>query len=106
LIICVTTPVTAALLRETRTIPIVFASVGDPVRSGFVESLARPGGNASGFASLEPSLGSKWPALLKEIAPDLRQVGIIFNPETAVGRGLTYSRPIEVAAASFRIEEY
>ena len=103
-IVCGNTPITAAVLSETRTIPIVFGSVGDPVASGFVESLARPGGNATGFASLEPSLGSKWLELLKEIAPGLRQVGIIFNPETAPGRGLLYSRPAEIAAASLRMK--
>jgi putative ABC transport system substrate-binding protein len=78
--------------------------VADPVASGFVESLARPGGNATGFASLEPSLGSKWLELLKEIAPGLRQVGIIFNPETAPDHGLLFSRPVEIAAASLRMK--
>src|ERR1700686_3267931 len=64
-----TTPVTAALQRETRTIPIVFANVGDPVGSGFVAGLPRPGGNITGFGSMEASMAGKWLELLTEIAP-------------------------------------
>jgi len=105
LIVSGNTPITAALLRETRTIPIVFTSVADPVGSGFVESLARPGGNVTGFATLEPSLGGKWVELLKEIAPKVTRIGIIFNPETAVRQGLLYSQPIKAAAASFQMED-
>jgi putative ABC transport system substrate-binding protein len=83
LILSHTTPTTAALLGETRTIPIIFASLSDPVGSGFVASLARPGGNATGFASIEDSLGGKWLELLKEIAPHIKRVAFLFNPETA-----------------------
>jgi putative ABC transport system substrate-binding protein len=64
-----TTPVISALARETQTIPIVFAIVIDPIGSGFVASLAHPGGNITGFTTLDPALGSKWVGLLKEIAP-------------------------------------
>jgi putative ABC transport system substrate-binding protein len=63
------TPVTAAVLRETHEIPIVFVLVGDPVGSGFVASLARPGGNATGFTNYDSSLSGKWVALLKEVSP-------------------------------------
>jgi len=75
------TTVTAALQRETRTIPIVFANVRDPVASNIVSGLSRPGGNITGFALYEPSLGGKWLQLLSEIAPGLRRAAIIFNPD-------------------------
>src|SRR6266540_6432399 len=71
----------AALARESRTIPIVFVNVSDPIGSGFVASLARPGGTITGFTSNEPTLGSKWPELLKEIAPGVGRMGFIFNPD-------------------------
>ena len=77
------TPETAAVQRETRTIPIVFASAGDPVPSGVVPRIDRPGGNITGFASLEASLGGKWLELLSEIAPGLKRAAIMFNPDTA-----------------------
>jgi putative ABC transport system substrate-binding protein len=76
------TPATIALQRETRTIPIVFANVGDPVASGIIARLDRPSGNATGFAVFEPTLGGKWLELLSEIAPGLKRVAIIFNPDT------------------------
>ena len=77
------TPVTAALKRETLTIPIVFAVVADPVGSGFVGSLSRPGGNITGFSSVEASIASKWLDLLTAIAPDVKRAAMIFNPDTA-----------------------
>jgi putative ABC transport system substrate-binding protein len=77
------TPVTAALKRETLTIPIVFAIVADPVGSGFVASLPRPGGNITGFSSVEASIASKWLGLLTEIAPGVKRAAMIFNPDTA-----------------------
>jgi putative ABC transport system substrate-binding protein len=70
-------------LQETRIIPIVFAIVADPVGSGFVASFARPGGNATGFAVYEASLGGKWLELLKETVPSVSRVVAIFNPATA-----------------------
>ena len=73
---------TAALQQATRTIPIVFVMSIDPVAQGIVQSLARPGGNATGFFATEPSLGGKWLELLKEIVPGLRRVAVIFNPDT------------------------
>jgi putative ABC transport system substrate-binding protein len=78
-----TTPTTATLLQQTRTIPIVFATVADPVGSGFVASFARPGGNATGFAVYEASLGGKWMEVLKETVPSVSRVVVIFNPATA-----------------------
>ena len=75
-ILAVSTPVVAALLREPRTVPIVFVRVADPLGDGFVPDLARPGGNVTGFASFEPSLSTKWLQLLKEIAPSPYAAGI------------------------------
>jgi ABC-type uncharacterized transport system substrate-binding protein len=72
-----------ALSRESSTIPMIFVNVTDPVEGGFVASLARPGGNVTGFLSNEPPLGNKWPQLLKEIAPETNRIGFLFNPDTA-----------------------
>ena len=79
----VTTPVIGALARETRTIPIVFGVVSDPIGSGFGASLAHPGGNITGFTAYEPAVGGKWMGLLKEIAPRTVRVALLFNPATA-----------------------
>ena len=77
------TPPTAALQQETRTIPIVFAVVSDPVGVGFVASLPHPGGNLTGFIHMEASMGGKWLELLREIAPGVKRATIMFNPNTA-----------------------
>ena len=77
------TPTTAALLRQTRTIPIVFTNITDPVGSGFVASFPRPGGNVTGFVNMEPTMAGKWLELLKEIAPRVNRAAILFNPATA-----------------------
>jgi putative ABC transport system substrate-binding protein len=102
-IVVETTVGVAALARESPTIPIIFVNVSDPVGSGFVTNLARPGGNITGFMSNEPTLGSKWPELLKEIAPGVGQVGFLFNPDTA-----PYAEPFlrhsESAARSLGME--
>jgi putative tryptophan/tyrosine transport system substrate-binding protein len=82
-----TTPATAALQRETRTIPIVFAGNSDPVGAGFVAGLPRPGGNITGFITLEASMAGKWLELLTEIAPGIKRVAMIFNPDTAPDGG-------------------
>ena len=74
---------TVAVQRETRTIPIVFAPVADPVAAGIVTRLDRPGGNVTGFANQEVSLAGKWLELLSEIAPGLKRAAIMFNPDTA-----------------------
>jgi putative ABC transport system substrate-binding protein len=77
----------AALRRATRTIPIVFASIVDPVGQGFVESLARPGGNATGFRFFEYGLSGKWLELLKEMVPGLTRLAVIRDATTAIGSG-------------------
>ena len=103
-IVAQNTAIVTALLAETRTIPIVFVQVTDPIKSGFVASLAKPGGNASGLVDLEPSLAGKWVDLLKQIAPGLARVHCIFNPETAPGGGSYYLSPLEAAATSLGVE--
>ena len=81
------TAAVSALLRETQTIPIVFATVSDPVASGFVASLARPGGNATGFLTFEASMGGKWLQLVKELAPEINRAVAIYNPQTTARAG-------------------
>ena len=98
-----TTPVTGALARETRTIPIVFAGVSDPIGSGFAASFAHPGGNITGFTINDPALGGKWMELLKEIAPRTARVALLFNPATAVPPKFFMSS-IQAAASSFAVE--
>src|SRR5215470_8090518 len=93
-----------ALARETRTIPIVFTMVTDPVGSGLVASLTEPGRNATGFTNFEPSLGSKWVEFLREFSPRLARVGLLFNPATAPGRIAIYQQFVEAAARSAAIE--
>ena len=100
-----TTPATAALLRETHTIPIVFAVVSDPVGAGFIASLPRPGGNITGFTNIEAGMGGKWLELLKEVAPRIRRAAIMFNPDTAPGAGLYYLAPFEAAARALGVEQ-
>ncbi|HEY7245514.1 MAG TPA: ABC transporter substrate-binding protein [Xanthobacteraceae bacterium] len=78
-----TTPSTAAVQRETRSIPVVFVPCSDPIGSGFVKSLAHPGGNITGFINLESTLIQKWLELLKEIAPQVTRAAVMFNPQTA-----------------------
>jgi ABC-type uncharacterized transport system substrate-binding protein len=97
------TSTTIALLHQTRTVPIIFASVADPVGSGFVASLARPGGNVTGFTAMEGSVAGKWLELLKEIAPRVVRVVFLFNPAT--GPYVEYFlTPFKAAAASFGVE--
>jgi putative tryptophan/tyrosine transport system substrate-binding protein len=98
------TPATAALLAETRTIPIVFVGVSDPVGSGFAASIARPGGNCTGFSNFEPSQIGKWLELLKEIAPATMRVAVLFNPDTAPDKGSFFLEPFTPMARSFGIE--
>jgi putative ABC transport system substrate-binding protein len=95
-------PATVALQRETRTIPIVFLSVADPVAFGIVPRLNRPGGNVTGFASYEPSMGGKWLELLSEIAPGLKRAAIMFNPGFPPASILMPS--LETAARSLKVE--
>ena len=97
------TPETIALARETRTIPIVFAAVSDPIGSGFVASLTHPGGNISGFTNVEGTVGGKWVELLMEIAPRTTHVALLYNPATAPPVQF-YMPSIQAAAASFAIQ--
>ena len=97
-----TTPGTAAVLKETHTIPVVFANVSDPVGSGFVQSLSHPGGNATGFINIESSVGGKWLQLLKAMMPRLTRVTMLFNPAAAPHADY-YRRTIEAAAAPLAI---
>jgi putative tryptophan/tyrosine transport system substrate-binding protein len=83
IIVTDSTPATVAVQRETRTIPIVFGNVGDPVANGIVTRLNQPGGNITGFALFETTLGGKWLELLSEIAPGLKRAAAMFNPDTA-----------------------
>jgi putative ABC transport system substrate-binding protein len=92
---------TFAVQRETRTIPIVFANGGDPVANGIVARLDRPGGNTTGFANLEASLGGKWLELLSEIAPRLKRAAIMFNPDTAPVS--TYMPSVQTAARALKV---
>jgi putative tryptophan/tyrosine transport system substrate-binding protein len=103
-LVVLTTPATAALQRETRTIPIVFVSVSDPVGDGFVQSLPHPTGNLTGFSNLERSMGGKSLALLKELVPGIKRAAIIFNPETAPGKGLYFLPSFEDAARLLSVE--
>src|SRR5215469_9162796 len=103
LILSQSTPTTAALLQQTRTIPIIFANIADPVGSGFVASFPRPGGNVTGFSTIEGSLGGKWLELIKEIAPRVARVALLFNPATATYAEY-YLNPFKAAAASFGVQ--
>jgi putative ABC transport system substrate-binding protein len=101
LIVANTTPVTAALQRETKIIPIVFVIVSDPVGDGFVGSIARPDGNITGFINYEASMAGKWLELLKDIAPTTRRTALIYNPTAAPGGGSYFQAPFEAAARNY-----
>ena len=97
------TPVTAALVAETRTIPIVFAAVSDPIGSGFVQSFARPGGNVTGFTNVEASMGGKWLEMLHEVAPGVRRAVMMSNPDFGVGSNF-FLPSFRAAAGALGIE--
>jgi putative ABC transport system substrate-binding protein len=101
-ILTVGTSTAAPMLRATRTVPIVFVAVVDPVGAGYVDSLARPGGNATGFTNFEYSMGAKWLELLKEIAPAVTRVAVIRDPDLSLGAGQFSA--IQTAAPSLGIE--
>jgi putative tryptophan/tyrosine transport system substrate-binding protein len=103
-ILASTTPATAALKRESSTVPIVFTIVSDPVGVGFVTSLPHPGGNITGFTHTDAGLGGKSLGLLKEIAPGIKRAGIIFNPDTAPGGGKFFLDSFGVAANALAVE--
>ena len=102
-ILTCSTPATAAMAQQTRTIPIIFVMVGDPVGSGFVESLSRPGRNLTGFTNNQSPLIGKWMELLKEIAPTVTRAAMLFNPTTASFLAY-YLNPFKAAAESFGME--
>jgi putative tryptophan/tyrosine transport system substrate-binding protein len=102
-IFATTRAVTAAVQRETPTVPIVFAAVSDPVEEGFVASLPRPGGNITGFVNMEAGMGGKWLELLMEIAPGIKRVAIMFNPDTAPGGGSYHLPSFNAAARSLKV---
>jgi putative ABC transport system substrate-binding protein len=103
-IILTATPLaTAAVQRETRTIPIVFTGAGDPVARGIVERLDRPSGNTTGLVNLQASLGGKWLVLLSEIAPSLKRAAIMFNPDTFAPVLSAYMPSFETAARSLKV---
>jgi len=102
-IVCHTTPVLEALRQETKTIPIVFALVTDPVGAGFVASLAQPGGNITGFTTFDFSIGGKWVEILKEVAPRVTRVALIFRPESAPF-AQQYVQAVEGIASSFGVK--
>jgi putative ABC transport system substrate-binding protein len=97
------TPATTTLLQQTHIIPVVFVGVSDPVGSGLVASFARPGGNATGFITMEPTMSGKWLELLREIAPRVTRVALLYNPATAPFAEY-WLAPFKAAAASFALE--
>jgi putative tryptophan/tyrosine transport system substrate-binding protein len=103
LIFTSSTPATATMVQATRTIPVVFVLVADPVGAGYVASLPRPGGNVTGFNPIVPSLGGKWAELLKEIAPRTARVTLLFNPPSALFIE-SYLKPFKAAAAALGME--
>src|SRR5262249_37681696 len=102
LILANSTPVLAALRQKSAALPMVFVQVTDPVGSGFVPNLARPGGNLTGFTNFEFTIGSKWLEVLKEISPALTRVAVLFNPQTAPFADL-FLQPIAAAGQSLSI---
>ncbi|TWB56847.1 ABC transporter substrate-binding protein [Bradyrhizobium sacchari] len=95
---------TAAVLAATKTIPIVFATSNDPVGNGFVESLARPGGNVTGFTSSTAEMGGKWLQLIKEAVPDMARVGVLFNPVSTPRAGRFFLDSLEQEAATSGVD--
>jgi putative ABC transport system substrate-binding protein len=103
LIVGHTTPVVAALSQATRTLPVVFVSITDPVVGGFVASMARPGGNMTGFTNYEFSMGAKWLEILKEIAPSTARVSLMLNPDTG-SYYVEYLRSVEEIALTRSVQ--
>jgi putative ABC transport system substrate-binding protein len=94
---------TAAVLAVTRDIPLIFATAADPIGSGFVQSLARPGGNVTGFTNSHASIGTKWVQFLKEMDPRIRHAGVLFNPAALPQNGRYFTDPIMQAAPGFDV---
>jgi putative tryptophan/tyrosine transport system substrate-binding protein len=102
-ILAQSTPVANALMRATQTIPIVFVAVSDPIGSGFVASMARPGGNITGFTVLHASIAGKYLEMLKEMVPQLARVAIMYNPNSVPAGGTFFSRPFHEAATKLKV---
>jgi putative tryptophan/tyrosine transport system substrate-binding protein len=102
LIVVWSNPAAAALKQATRTIPVIFAQVSDPVGEGVVDSLARPGGNITGFQNFEVAIGGKWLQLLKEIAPGVRRVAVVYNQNIAAN--VAFLHAAEAASASLDVK--
>jgi len=102
-ILSISTPATAAVRRETQTIPIVFAVVGDPVGDRFVASLSRPGGNITGFMVQEPAIAGRWLEMLTQMAPRVTRAAAMVNPETSPGGGSYFSAEFEASARSLKV---
>jgi len=98
------TPVVTALMQATRTIPIVFVSVSDPIGSGFVASMARPDGNMTGFTILPATITGKYLSILKEMVPHLARVAILYNPDSAPAAGTFFLTPFVGAAREFKVQ--
>jgi putative ABC transport system substrate-binding protein len=103
LIVGMTTPAVAALVHETKTIPIVFANIVDPLGRGFISDMARPGGNVTGIINYEFSMGGKWLETLKQVAPAVRRVAVLFNPDMAP-YAPSFVRQVELSAPSLAVE--
>jgi putative ABC transport system substrate-binding protein len=103
LILSSSAPTTATLLKQTRTIPIIFGNLADPVGSGFVDSLSKPGGNVTGFINVEPAMTGKWLELLKAVAPRVTRVATVFNPDAAPYIG-SYLDAFKAVAVSFAVK--
>jgi putative tryptophan/tyrosine transport system substrate-binding protein len=97
------TPVVTALMHATRTIPIVFVMVSDPIGSGFVASMARPGGNITGFTILHASIAGKYVSMLKEMVPQLARVALMYNPDSVPDSGTFFSGAFMEAAAKYKV---
>ena len=106
LVVTYTTPATNAVRQETRNVPILFVAVSDPIGTGFVESFPRPGGNITGFTNFEPTMGSKWVELIRDIAPSVKRVAMLFNPTTANAgaSGGVYLKSMKAAAQALGLE--
>jgi putative ABC transport system substrate-binding protein len=98
------TPATAALQRETHTIPIIFAGITNPEDSGFIATLSRPGGNITGFIFTEAAIAGKWLEVLTEIAPGVKRAATMFNPDAALGGGSYFRSSFEAAARALKVE--
>ena len=103
-IVAGSSPVVGTLLRETRSIPIVFVSISDPIGEGFVASFAHPGGNVTGFTNFESSMTGGWVELLTQIAPNVTRVAFLFNPQAAAGGGSYFLHAVDTAVSTLKVQ--